>query len=154
MIRTVQVPIKKEFDAFFLLATLLVKAETLKITALLSKIYSGWLRPMKGKRGAAHTGTDIGRNVPALVLLTNGHGNMNKSLSFAKVNFIFYKVRMRYGLSISEGCYQRIQVVYYMLSNWYVITPSVEQMLKQRHFKKKICKRKSEEPGQFLSFPL
>lgn len=63
----VHVPIKKEFDAFFLLETLLVKAESLKITALLSKTDSGWLRRMKGRRGAAHTGADTGRNVPALV---------------------------------------------------------------------------------------
>lgn len=87
---------KKEFDAFFLLlASFLMKAETLKITALLSAMWSGWLRLIKSKWGVVHTGDDIVHNVPALVQLATGHGNVNKSLGFAKVNFIFYKVRKR-----------------------------------------------------------
>lgn len=54
---------------------------------------------------------------------------------------------MRYGLSISEGCYQRIQVVYDRLSNWYVIMPSVEQMLKHHHFKKRSVTENQRSQG-------
>lgn len=37
-----------------------------------------------------------------LDLLITGYGNVHKSLSSSKVNFIFYKIRTRYDLLISE----------------------------------------------------
>lgn len=62
---------------FLLLTTLLMKAETLKITALLSEMRSGWLRLITGKWGMSHTGDDVVHRVPGLASSTTGHGNVN-----------------------------------------------------------------------------
>lgn len=45
---------------------------------------SEWLRLINGRWGVAYAGDDIVSKVPALVLLTAGQGNLNKSLSLLK----------------------------------------------------------------------